>query len=69
MRILTLSFRDLKPKVVFNIVLVFFKNIFLAKYLKSRGNDLATVRTSTFYVAMLSNNSSSNRGNNILGKR
>ena len=32
-------------------------NKLLANYLRNRGNDLATVRISTFCIAMLSNNS------------
>ena len=44
------------------------KNKLLANYLRNRGNDLATVRISAFCVAMLSNNSSSYKGNNIFGK-
>ena len=44
------------------------KNKLLANYLRNRGNDLATVRISAFCVAMLSNNSSSYKCNNIFGK-
>jgi hypothetical protein len=33
------------------------RNKLLANYLRNRSNDLATVRISAFYVAMLSNNS------------
>ena len=44
------------------------KNKLLANYLRNRGNDLATVQISAFCVAMLSNNSSCDKGNNIFGK-
>ena len=60
-----------KPFIYFRFLSVRLnrlKNKLLANYLRNRGNDLATVRISAFCVAMLSNNSSSYKGNNIFGK-
>ena len=51
MRAITYYFRFLSVR------LNRLKNKLLANYLRNRGNDLATVRISAFYIAMLSNNS------------
>ena len=47
----------------FSVWLNRLRNKLLANYLRNRGNDLATVRISAFFVAMLSNNSFSYKYN------
>lgn len=42
------------------------KNKLLANYLRGSGNELATVRISPFYVAMLANNSFKHKSSQIL---